>query len=392
MKQEMRHLRRAGVLIAAAALPATALLAQDMQPVPEAFQVEIPPPVATEPIELPAPEPVVVTPPAPAPVAVEAPEPAPAAASAARRTSQARATPRTATRAAPRPAQARAAAPAPEAAAPAAAPASAAAPAADAAAPPPPAAAAPPAPAAAAAPAAPPAAAPEQGGGSSNMLWIALGALALGALALFALMRRRRRIREDVYDETPAYAETAAYDETPAYDEPVHDEAPVKAAAPVAAVEEGRPALDIALRPIRAGVSGNDAIVEFELDVDNRGSAAARDVRVSTWMFAAGESEAERALIDYGDAERLPSIPAGRAEHLSSAVTLPTSRVESDAVLPVVVAEARYRLPDGSEATSTATYAVGVQDGEDLAHFAIDNPSGLHEEVVAWEMGRTGDS
>jgi hypothetical protein len=57
---------------------------------------------------------------------------------------------------------------------------------------------------------------------------------------------------------------------------------------------------------------------------------------------------------------------------------------------PVVVAEARYRLPDGSEGRTTASYAVGVPDGDDLAHFSIDNPSGLHEEVVARQMEGAG--
>jgi hypothetical protein len=173
------------------------------------------------------------------------------------------------------------------------------------------------------------------------------------------------------------------------YAEPAAAAGPVAAAAPPLAAEEGRPELDLVFRPVRAGVTGEDAVVEFELEVDNLGSAPARNVRVSTWMFAAGGSAAERALIDHGDADDLPPIAPGAAGHLASSVALPTASVESDAVLPVVVAEARYRLPDGSEACTSATYAVGVPDGEDLAHFAIDNPSGLHDEVVAWKMGET---
>lgn len=167
------------------------------------------------------------------------------------------------------------------------------------------------------------------------------------------------------------------------------EESPHEPAA--AAAEDGLPALDLELRPRRAGVTGSEAVVEFELDVANHGTAAARDVRVSTWMFQAGSesSEAERALIDRSGAADLHDIGAGAGECIARSVTLPTSEVGGDAVLPMVVAEARYRLPDGSEARTSATFAVGVPDGEELAHFAIDNPSGLHDEVVAWELGKT---
>ncbi|MBC7987364.1 MAG: hypothetical protein H7X93_11970, partial [Sphingomonadaceae bacterium] len=38
--------------------------------------------------------------------------------------------------------------------------------------------------------------------------------------------------------------------------------------------------------------------------------------------------------------------------------------------LPVVVADARYRLPDGSEGRTAASFAVGVPHGEHLDGFA----------------------
>ena len=218
-----------------------------------------------------------------------------------------------------------------------------------------------------AAPAAAPPAQPQQSAGPS-LLWIALGALALGAVALFFLLRRRRSAVVD-----------RAF-------EPADDS--VEPVAAVAPVEEGRPEIDLDLRPVRAGVTGDDAVVEFELDIANHGNAAARDVRVSTWMIPAGSAtEMEGALIERPDGERLRELDAGGGERIARSVTLPTSRVESDAVLPVVVAEARYTLPDGSEGRTSASYAVGVPDGEELAHFAIDNPSGLHDEVVARELG-----
>jgi hypothetical protein len=214
----------------------------------------------------------------------------------------------------------------------------------------------------------------------SLLPWLLGGLLLVGALAFFALRRRRRT---DVYDhEEQAYAAA----------EPVHV-APVAAAPVVAPVETaipaGRPELELAMRPRRAGVSGDDARVEFELTVGNTGPVAAENVRISTWMLAAGSSEAESALIvprDHADTPPV-TIGAGESRTMEASVVLPTAQVQGDAVLPVVVADARYRLPDGSEGRTSASFAVGVPDGEELAHFGIDNPSGLHEGVVAKPLG-----
>lgn len=389
MKQKpTRSTRAAALLLAAAALPLTPLAAQEVQPEP----VTTAPPAETA---APAPAPVADPIPAPAPVAAE-PAAAPAAAAPAETAPAPRAAaPRTASRTSARTPTRTATPPAPRApaaVAPAEAPAPEAAP-------------AEPLPAETAAlpemtpppvPAAEAPAAIETTRGNTT-LWVVAGLLLLGAIAaLFLLMRRRRR-DDAVYDET----RSEAYDE-PRYDTAMSSAAFMPeaagipaAAAPIAAAaaaeESGRPQLDIALHPRRAGVTGDEAKVEFELEIDNQGSAAARDVRVSTWMLPAGaSSEAESMLVVRGDeaaSAEVGAIAAGGEERIRRAVALPTSAVDGDAVLPVVVAEARYRLPDGSEARTRASFAVGVPDGEDFAHFAIDNPSGLHEEVEARQLG-----
>lgn len=212
----------------------------------------------------------------------------------------------------------------------------------------------------------------------SYLPWLLGGLLLLGALAFFALRGRRRTL---------------------VHDEQVYEPAPAPLVAPVAAapivtpveraVPAGRPELELAMRPRRAGVSGDDARVEFELTVGNTGPVAAENVRISTWMLAAGSSEAESALIVPRDHADTPPvrIGAGESRTLEASVALPTAEVAGDAVLPVVVADARYSLPDGREGRTSASFAVGVPDGEELAHFGIDNPSGLHEGVVAKPLG-----
>jgi hypothetical protein len=144
------------------------------------------------------------------------------------------------------------------------------------------------------------------------------------------------------------------------------------------------------MRPVRAGVvNGEGARVEFELTVDNSGSGPAEEVRVSTWMLAAGATDAEQALIAPAGHADTPSvtIAAGEARTMEASVGLPAGEVSGDSVLPVVVAEVTHRLADGTTAHTTARFAVGVPDGEELAHFSTDNPSGLHEGVVARELG-----
>ncbi|HYI39398.1 MAG TPA: hypothetical protein VE053_03680 [Allosphingosinicella sp.] len=212
----------------------------------------------------------------------------------------------------------------------------------------------------------------------SFLPWLLGGLLLLGALAFFALRGRRRT---DVYEER-------AYEPAPAPAVVPIAAAPV--VTPVATpVPAGRPELELAMRPRRAGVSGDDARVEFELTVGNNGPVAAENVRISTWMLAAGSSEAESALIvprTHADTPPV-TIGAGESRIMEASVALPTAEVAGDSVLPVVVADARYRLPDGSEGRTSAAFAVGVPDGEELAHFGIDNPSGLHDGVVARPLG-----
>jgi hypothetical protein len=92
-------------------------------------------------------------------------------------------------------------------------------------------------------------------------------------------------------------------------------------------------------------------------------------------------------LVQQGDAADVPAIEPKTAQRLAASLTLPAAQLRGDSILPVVAAEARYRHPDGTESTTVARYAVGVPDGEDLAHFSTDTPSGLHEGVVAQALG-----
>ncbi|WP_206185241.1 hypothetical protein [Sphingosinicella sp. CPCC 101087] len=262
--------------------------------------------------------------------------------------------------------------------------------------------------------------------------WLIGGLLAVIAFAAFMLLRRRRRTDDLVYADS--YGEEPAYDPAPAPAPdvsgsatfagavPIAAPAPLAAAAPfearpveqapdsaagpverislgepdaddVAALAAGseapadRPWLEFLLRPVRAGTTSDDTVVEFELTVGNTGSVPASDVRISTWMFAAGSAagtEMERMLIEPpADAQhQAVSIPAGDGARVEAALSLPKAGVD-EPVLPVVVADARYTLPDGSEGRTSASFEVGLPAGEALEPFPTDRASGLLESVEA---------
>ncbi|HYN47081.1 MAG TPA: hypothetical protein VES64_10355, partial [Allosphingosinicella sp.] len=179
----------------------------------------------------------------------------------------------------------------------------------------------------------------------------------------------------------------AAEAEAEAEDASVEDAAPadVAALAEESAPVAGRPWLEFLLRPVRAGTSQDDAIVQFELTIGNTGTVSATDVKISTWMFADGQgTELERSLIDppAGATVSEVDIAAGDGARVDGEFSLPKSGL-SESVLPVVVADARYRLPGGGEGRTSASFAIGMADGDALTPFPTDRASGLLEDVEA---------
>lgn len=209
----------------------------------------------------------------------------------------------------------------------------------------------------------------EPGDRGSMLPWL-LGGLVmiLASLVIFGLRRRRGTtlVHEGVREAhaSPAVAEVV----------------PVAAAAAL-----GEPYIELRIHRIRAGIGESDARVDFELTVSNSGSGPAENLRVSTWMLASDATEMARMLIEPREHADTPPvvIGAGESRTVEASVALPTSHVRGDSLLPVVVADAHYRLPDGREGRTSASFQVGVAVEGELAHFDVRNPSGLHEDVEA---------
>jgi len=131
----------------------------------------------------------------------------------------------------------------------------------------------------------------------------------------------------------------------------------VDAPAPVA----NRPWLELGLRPVRAGTSEEEALVDIELTVGNAGDTAARDVRISTFLLADAEpSEMEQLLTTHGAAADVPpvTIDAGDGARVDAHLAVPKGEM-GRTFNPVVVAEASYRLPNGREGRTSAAFRIG---------------------------------
>ncbi len=246
--------------------------------------------------------------------------------------------------------------------------------------------------------------------------WIGggLAALAVIAIGLFAL--RRRRVEEEYNDEPyvegtyvePAYVEPVAVvpvaepmpvakvaprkeqeflrrtgavaiepiavapDEVHIVEPTADDVAELTAAA--APVAE-RPWLEFAMRPVRAGTNVDEALVEIELTVGNAGSVPAKDVRISTFLLSSDPNgtEMERLLVQPPtDATTDPvTIKPGEGKRIDATLALLKSEMGENlpaSLRPIVVADARYTLADGTEGRTSASFEIGVtpEGGEGL--------------------------
>ncbi|MCX8477340.1 MAG: hypothetical protein MT490_16250 [Sphingomonas sp.] len=129
------------------------------------------------------------------------------------------------------------------------------------------------------------------------------------------------------------------------------------APAPVA----NRPWLELGLRPVRAGTSEEEALVDVELTVGNSGDVPARDVQISAFMLTEAEaSEMESLLTGHAPDAAVPpvTIAPGDGTRVDAHLAVPKGEM-GRTFNPVVVAEARYTLPDGSEGRTSAAFKIG---------------------------------
>jgi hypothetical protein len=215
---------------------------------------------------------------------------------------------------------------------------------------------------AAPAPGAPAAAEP---GGSRTWLY-ALAAAALALLGFIAIRRRRRN----------AAAEAAP--------EPM----PAPAAPPKPRPEPiPRPWLELALKAERALFTDTEAVVEFELEIANKGGSPARNLRIDVKMFNAGAEQDQEIGAFFKTAGRestrlsLPLVDAGITGVIRGTVAMPRDAMRAMKLderllfIPVVAVNALYDWGEDRTGQTGKSYLVGREaqtPSEKMGAFRVD--------------------
>ena len=157
--------------------------------------------------------------------------------------------------------------------------------------------------------------------------------------------------------------------------------APVSAPSGVVAARL-RPWLEITLVPVACRVEDELITFDFEIDIFNSGSAAARDVRIQATLFNAGPTQEE----DIGafmarpslDADPLAPIPPLQRATFRSSLQAQRASIQLFEVagrqlfVPIVAFNAVYRWSGGG-GQSSGSYMIGRETGaEKLAPLRAD--------------------
>ena len=209
---------------------------------------------------------------------------------------------------------------------------------------------------------------PEATGAGFPWLYaIPAGAVLLLLLAL--LLRRRRR--------SALIAEAA-----------VAPAAPAPAPAPPAPAPEpvARPWLELRLKAEKAAATLDETVVHFELEIENSGTSAARNLRIDVKMFNAGQEQDQEIGAFFRTAGRestklnLPGIAAGQVGAIRGEVVMPRDEMRAVVLenkylfIPMIAVNALYDWGDGEMGQTSKSYVVGreLEQNEKMGAFRVD--------------------
>jgi hypothetical protein len=223
--------------------------------------------------------------------------------------------------------------------------------------------------------------------GPGLLPWL-LAAIALGTGGLFLFWRSRSR---EAFAGGPRVDSFTAPEPAP---QPIPQPAPRPAPAPPprATVPAPsipgtvstrlRPWIEIGFQPVRCIVDDAQIAIEFEAELFNSGSAAARAVLAEASLFNAGPNQDEELGLFFanpvGAGERIVELPPLKRVALGSKVVVPLAQVQrydiggKQVFVPVIAFNALYRW-SGGEGQTSASYLVGRgTNSEKLGPFRLD--------------------
>lgn len=143
-----------------------------------------------------------------------------------------------------------------------------------------------------------------------------------------------------------------------------------------------RPWLELEFRPIHCTVNDDKVVIEFEIEVENRGNAPARAVLIEARLVNAGENQ-DGEISNFfanpvGHGERIASIPPMKRIQLRSQLVATRDQVQvyevggKSVFVPLVAFNTLYEWARGEGQTSVS-YLVGRDTkGDKLAPFRLD--------------------
>jgi len=196
-------------------------------------------------------------------------------------------------------------------------------------------------------------------------LWFLGGVVVASGVAF--ILTRRRPAPKPAYEPAPLEPEVPVPPVVPVAPVPPTPLRPPVAPTPV--VPTPGPFLEFQLAPLKVGLEGDRALLDFDLTVGNPAAMPVAEVRIATLLITANAQQDEQiaAFFSDGDKRGLDPFPLGAGErrHLEATMALPRAAVnivqakDRAFFVPMIAIDARYRWEDGRESRTTAAFMVG---------------------------------
>ena len=220
-----------------------------------------------------------------------------------------------------------------------------------------------------------PAEAPQPDANEGGFPWLYAVPAGAALLLVIGLLLRRRR-RSSLIAEAVEAAEPT----------PISPPARAPFPAPPPAEIVARPWLELRLKAEKAAATLDETVVHFELEIENSGKSAARNLRIDVKMFNAGQEQDREIGAFFQTAGRestklnLPGIAAGQIGAIRGEVAIPRDEMRAVVLenkylfIPMIAVNALYDWGEGQTGQTSKSYVVGreLEQNDKMGAFRVD--------------------